>query len=40
MKKGGFIKASGQDPWAERAAPGSREVAHYIRSSWEGLGIV
>ena len=35
MQKGGFIKAQGQDPWTERAAPGSWGVAHYRLSSWE-----
>ena len=34
--KGGFIKAQGQDLWAERAALGSKGVAHCILSSWEG----
>lgn len=36
-QKGGFIKAPGQDPWAERAVPGSGGVAHYMLPSWEGV---
>jgi len=28
VQKGGFIKAQGQDPWAERTVVGSGGVAH------------
>ena len=37
VQKGSFIKAQGQDPWAERAALGSLGVAQYILSGWEGV---
>ena len=40
VQKGGFIKVQGQDPWADRAALGSRGVAHYIFSSWEGVRVI
>ena len=36
-KKGGFIKAWGQDPWVERVVLGSGGVTCYILSSWEGV---
>ena len=40
VQNGGFVKAWGQDLWAERVALAVGGVAHYILSSWEGLGLV
>ena len=35
VQRGGFIKARGQDLWAERAAaPGLSGVADYTRGNW------
>ena len=37
VQKGNFIKAWGQDLWAERAALGLWRVNDCIPSGWEGL---
>ena len=40
MQKGDFIKAQGQNPWAERAALELGQVTGYIASSWEGVSLL
>ena len=39
VQKGSFIKAWGQDPWAERAAVGSEELCIIYFQVGRGLGI-
>ena len=37
VQKSDFIKAQGQDPWAEIAELGLWRVTDYIPSGWEGV---